>query len=146
MSNTNAGTPELSDVTIHVKIKLAALWTSVMFLYLYADYFGLYVPGSLQSMLKGEMRPLGPTTQAVLLGTSVMMAIPSLMVFLSLVLAPRLNRGLNIAFGILYSLIILVTMWQWYFSMFYGVLEITLTGLVVWYAWFWPRERVNGSA
>ena len=40
----------LQDSTIDVKIKLAALWTSVMFLYIYADYFGLYVPGVLRSM------------------------------------------------------------------------------------------------
>ena len=59
-----------------------------MFCYIYGDYFGLYKPGALQGILKGEMGPLGPTTQGILLGTSVLMAIPSLMVFLSLVLSP----------------------------------------------------------
>src|SRR5207253_5794254 len=49
-------------------------------------YFGLYVPGALQKMLEGKMGPLGPTTQGVLLGTSLIMAIPSVMIFLSLVL------------------------------------------------------------
>jgi hypothetical protein len=46
-----------------------------MFCYIYADYFGLYVPGSLQTMLAGKMGPLGPVTQIVLLGTSLMLAI-----------------------------------------------------------------------
>src|SRR5215217_2554798 len=101
----------LEDTKVNVKIKLAALWTSVMFCYIYADYFGLYVPGALQSMLNGQMRPLGPATQAVLLGTSLMLAIPSVMIFLSVVLKPGVNRWLNIVVGAFYTAVILVTMW-----------------------------------
>ncbi|HEX9460515.1 MAG TPA: DUF6326 family protein [Thermoanaerobaculia bacterium] len=129
----------LEDTRIDVKIKLSALWASVMFCYIYADYFGLYVPGALQKMLNGRMGPLGPTTQGVLLGTSVVMAIPSLMVFLSVALKPNLNRWLNIIVGVLYTVIILITMWQWAFYVLFGVIEVALTGLVVWYAWKWPR-------
>ena len=133
----------LENVKIHVQFKLSALWASVMVLYIYADYFGLFVPGQLQGMLAGKMGPLGPTTQGVLLGTSVMMAIPSLMIFLSLVLTPSLNRWLNIIFGVLYTLIILVTMWDWAFYIFFGVLEVTLTGLIAWYAWCWPKSETT---
>jgi hypothetical protein len=131
----------LEDVRIDVKIKLSALWASVMFCYIYADYFGLYVPGALQKMLNGRMGPLGPTTQGVLLGTSVVMAIPSLMIFLSVALKPNLNRWLNIIFGVFYTVIILITMWQWAFYILFGVIEVALTGLVVWYAWTWPRSE-----
>src|SRR5690349_16552877 len=118
--------PALQDSKIDVKLKLAALWTSVMFCYIYADYFGLYVPGALQSMLDGKMGPLGPVTQAVLLGTSAMLAVPGVMIFLSVALKPGLNRWLNILMGVLYSLIIFATMWRWDFFIFYGVIEITL--------------------
>ncbi len=111
-----------------------------MFCYIYADYFGLYVPGRLQQMLAGTMPPLGPVSQWVLLGTSTVLAIPAVMIFLSLVLKPRLNRALNIGFGITYTLIILVTMWDWWFYICYGVIEITLTVLAVWYAWTWPKD------
>ena len=34
----------LHEEQIPVKIKLAALWTAVMFCYVYGDYFELYVP------------------------------------------------------------------------------------------------------
>ncbi len=129
----------LEDIPVPVKLKLAALWTSVMFLYIYADYFGLYVPGALQKMLDGQMPPLGAVTQGVLLGTSLMLAIPALMIFLSVALKPGLSRWLNIVFGVVYTLIICITMWNWQFYILYGVLEIGLTGLVVWYAWKWPR-------
>lgn len=132
----------LDECQINVRLKISALWISVMFCYLYADYFGLYVPGNLQKMLQGMMGPLGPTTQGVLLFTSAMMAIPSVMVFLSLALKAKLNRRLNIVCGVLYTLIVLTTMWDWAFFIFYGVVEVTLTGLIVVYAWKWPKQEV----
>jgi hypothetical protein len=133
----------LDDIEIPVKLKISALWSSVMFCYIYADYFGLYVPGSLQHILAGKMEPLGPVTQMVLLGTSAMLAIPGVMIFLSLVLKPNINRWLNIILGVLYTAIILLTMWSWAFYIFYGVIEIALTGLVVWYAWNWPAKKAD---
>ena len=118
-----------------------------MFCYIYADYFGLYVPGALQSILNGQMKPLGPTTQGVLLGTSLMMAIPSVMIFLSVAVKATLNRWLNIIFGAIYTAIILITMWYgWRFYIFWGVIEVALTGLVVWYAWNWPASGGTAPA
>ena len=143
MTSPTARETVLDDPKINVKIKLSALWASVMFCYIYADYFGLYVPGSLQEMLAGKIGPLGPVTQGVLLGTSVMLAIPALMIFLSVALKPQLNRWLNIVFGVVYTIIILLTMWRWVFFIFYGVIEISLTLLVVWYAWKWPRQTTT---
>lgn len=139
----NAGTA-LDDMQIHVKFKLSALWVSVMLCYIYGDYFGLWQPGQLQGMLEGKMGPLGPTTQLVLVGTSVMMAIPSVMVFLSLVLKPYLNRWVNIILGVIYTLIIVVTMpGSWAFYIFFGIVEVVLTALIVWYAWNWPQQQAT---
>ena len=130
-----------SDITFHVKVKISALWVSVMLCYIYGDYFGLYKPGKLEGMLAGRMGPLGPTTQGVLLGTSILMAIPAVMVFLSLVLKPAFNRWLNIILGAFFTAIMLITMrGSWAFYMFLAVVEICLTSLIVWYAWRWPRQ------
>jgi hypothetical protein len=130
----------LEDAKVPIRLRLAALWTSVLFCYIYADYFGLYVPGALQKMLEGTIEPLGPVTQKVLLGTSLMMAIPSLMVCLSALLPAVLARWLNVIMGLAYTLIILLTMWSWQFYIFFGVIEIALTISVAWFAWHWPRE------
>lgn len=139
MTTTRSTPAALEDLKIHVKFKLSALWTSMMFCYVYGDYFGLYKPGSLQRMLDGQMGPLGPTTQGVLLGTALLMAIPSLMVFLSLALAPKLNRWLNIILGLTYTLVMLLTLpGAWTFYVFLGILEISLSLLIVWHAWTWP--------
>ena len=70
-----------------------------MFFYIYGDYFELYEPGSLQEMIAGRM-PFAAVSQGVLLGMAGVMVVPSLMPFLSLVLPVRLNRWLNIIFGV----------------------------------------------
>ena len=54
-----------------------------MFCYVYGDYFGLYVPGKLQDMLGGK-GPVGPVSEASLVATALLLALPGLMVFLSL--------------------------------------------------------------
>jgi hypothetical protein len=68
-------------------------------------------------------------------------AFPSVMIFLSLALKANVNRWLNIIFGVVYTVIILITMWDYAFYIFWGVIEVILTGLVVQYAWRWPRRE-----
>lgn len=132
----------LRDVDVGPKIKLAALWASVMFCYIYADYFGLFAAGLLAKMNQGLIPPLGRATDGVLIGVSLMMAIPSVMIFLSVALSARLNRALNILAGALYTAIIAVTMWggPMHFVV-YGGIEIVLTALVVYYATRWPSSE-----
>jgi hypothetical protein len=66
------------------------------------------------------------------------------MVFLSLVLKPNLNRWLNIVLGAAYTVIILITMWDWAFYVFFGAVEVVLTASVVRYAWMWPKQASSG--
>ncbi len=132
----------LDDIPVPIRCKLSALWISVMFLYIYADYFELYVPGKLQSILAGQMIPLGPVTQGVLLGTAAMLALPSLMIFFSLALKASATRWLNVAVGFVYTAIQIAVVsgsgWTFYVAM--GLLESVLTVLIVWTAWKWPRS------
>ncbi len=133
----------LADAKIDVKIKLAGLWASLMFCYVYGDYFGLYKPGKLDNMLHGRMGPLGEVTQGVLLGTSIMMAIPALMVYLCLAMKPIASRWANIVLALAYAAIMVLTMrgGAWNFYLFYGVVEILLCLLIVGHAWKWPRAE-----
>ena len=131
----------LEDTKVPVRFKLAALWTSVMFCYVYGDYFQLYKPGKLQDMLNGEMG-LGEVTQGMLVGTTILMAVPSLMIFLSLVLPAVVSRWLNVGAGLFYTAIMLLILSNgaWAFYMLFATIEVILTLLVVWYAWSWPRQ------
>jgi Family of unknown function (DUF6326) len=131
------------DINVHVRLKLFALWCSVMFFYIYGDYFQLYETGQLQQMSEGKM-PFAGNPQGVLLGMASVMIVPSLMPFLSLVLPVQISRWLNISFGGIYSLIMIVAFYSgWYFYILFGVIEIILTLHIVWYAWTWPKEASN---
>ena len=130
----------LQDIDVHPRIKLASLWASVMFCYIYADYFGLFAPGQLATMNRGEIPPLGHASDSNMLFVSLMMALPSIMIFLSVALPARASRAVNVLMGAVYSVIIAITMWSGpAFFIFYGVIEITLTLLVCFYALTWPR-------
>ncbi len=142
--NNESGAPsiarQLTDVRIPVRLKLAALWASVLFLYSYGDYFELYAPGKLQAMLAGRMA-LGAVSQAGLLGMAALMALPSLLLALTLLLPARLTRWLNFGLGVLYTgIMLLAIQGSWPFYQFYGGLEMVLTGLISWLAWSWPTQ------
>ncbi len=136
---TNTG--NLEDFKVNLKLKLAALWASVMFCYIYGDYFAFYVPGQLEGFIKGETLLDSPLK---LFAASLLMAVPALMIFLSVALKPKTNRYLNIIFGVLYTaimvLIALTSMAPWWaFSVFLALIESVLTSFIVWYAWRWPK-------
>jgi hypothetical protein len=129
------------DVKVPTRLKLSALWAALMFCYVYGDYFGLYQPGKLQGMLQGD-GPLGPTSQGTLVAVSILMAIPSLMVFLPIVLPAALNRWANMVLALFYAGIVGLTMpGSWAFYLFLSAIEIVLSLLIVWQAWRWPRVR-----
>ena len=90
---------QLHDAAADIKLRLAAAWASVTLCYIYCDYFELYQPGKLQSVLAGRMGPLGESTQGVLLGVSILLSVPALMVFASVALPAKLNRALNLVFA-----------------------------------------------
>lgn len=138
---TEMASTGLEDARVPVRYKLAALWTSVMFCYVYGDYFELYVPGKLQDMLNGKMA-LGAVTQGMLVGTAVLMAVPSLMIFLSLALPAVASRWLNVGAGLFYAAIMLLILFNgaWTFYMLFAAIEVILMLLAVWYAWRWPRQ------
>ena len=137
--------PALEDIKVPVRYKLSAMWASVMFCYIYVDYFELYVPGKLQGMLDGKFMPLGPVTQGILLGTAIVMTLPSLMVFLSVTLKASLGRWFNIIVGTIYTVMLLMVVSGsgWIFYRAIGLLEAALTALIVWTAWKWPRQATT---
>jgi hypothetical protein len=128
-------------VKVDTKVKLAALWAATTFCYIYGDYFELYMPGALNGILNGQMGPLGRVTQQVLLATSMLMAIPSVLVFLSLAIRPAINRWINVGFGSLFTVIMTMIVLQdsWMFYKFFALVEILLTSTIVRLAWKWPR-------
>ncbi|MCB9413154.1 MAG: hypothetical protein H6525_09975 [Actinobacteria bacterium] len=140
----------LEDVRLPVRVKLAAAWTSFMFLYLYVDYLALYKPGFLNELLAARVHEFdtGPTFVSMAL---TLMAIPILMVVLSTTLPARANRTVNLVVATLYLPVTIynVAGEPWSYSYFYGLsigLEVLLLAFILRSAWTWPRRSAAPAA
>lgn len=124
---------------VNVRIKISALWTSMLFVFAYVDLFSLYRPGFRADLEAGEVAGF-TVNQAFLFGTTAYVVIPSLMVFGALILRPRVNRLANIALGIVYALTIMASaVGEWTYYVFGSAIEIALLAAIVYYAWSWPK-------
>ncbi len=97
-------------------------------------------------MAAGRLGPLGQASAGVLAGVSMMLAVPSLMISLSVSLPALISRWLNVALGLAYTAIEALTLPD--SALFYRivvVLEIVLTVLIVWYAVRWPRTETRSE-
>ena len=140
--STNQKTLQTGLEDIMVNMKLAALWASMMFFYIYVDYFGLHMPGHLQNILAGKVFVFD-ITPVFLLTALVLTTIPALMIFLSVALPAKVNRWTNIivaAVWIPYTLFNLVG--EFWMHMVYGaVVEVILQLLIIRYAWKWTEQK-----
>ena len=130
----------LEDIKVSLKLKLATLWASLMFLIIYLDYFGLYMPGKIEDILKGRVFVFD-ITQGFLLAALVSVTIPALMIFLSVALPAKVNRWANIIIAAVYIPFTLFNLAgeAWMHMVVGAVVEVVLLCLIIRYAWKWPR-------
>ncbi|GMQ30691.1 DUF6326 family protein [Algoriphagus confluentis] len=130
----------LSDKSVNVKLKLASLWASLMFLIIYLDYFHLYMPGKIEDILAGKVFEF-EISQGFLLIALVLVSLPALMIFLSISLSAKLNRWLNIIVGAINIPFILFNLAgeAWIHMVVGAIIQVGLLCLIIHYAWRWPR-------
>ena len=145
---TRQPTTTLEDQPIPVRAKLAAAWTSFMFLYAYVDIIAFFKPGVIDDILTGKVWEFD-VSQTLLTTFLALMAIPIFMVVLSMTLPARANRIMNL---IVASVYVPVTVFNaaggQYYLYFYGlgiVLELILLALILRYAWTWPRTAPSAT-
>ena len=136
-----ARTRVLEDANVPVKLKLSLSWAALMFLYAYGDIFAYFRPGFIEDVMAGEVFAFR-INQVFLLAVSIYVAIPAVMILLSVLLQPRVSRWLNVAFGLLYAATILLSTigedYVYYF--FLSGLEGAIALLIAWLAWKWPEQ------
>ena len=142
MRTQRAELTALEDRQIPVQAKLAAAWTSFMFLYIYVDYLHLYKPGAINDILAGRVFEFDISQTFVVIAlTSV--AIPIFMIVLSMTLPARASRAMNLVVATLYipySMFNVLGAGSW--ILFYGlgvVVEVILLAYILRCAWIWPR-------
>ena len=131
---------------VNVRTKISALWTSMLFVFAYVDIFSLYRPDFRADVEAGEIAGF-TVNQSFLLGTTVYVVIPSLMVFLTLILRPRVNRIANIALSSVYALTIVAgAIGEWNYYILGSAVEVALLAAIVYYAWTWPKGSTRLAA
>jgi hypothetical protein len=125
---------------VNVRIKISALWTSMLFVFAYVDLFSLYRPDFRADVEAGEIGGF-TINQTFLLGTTAYVVIPSLMVFCVLILRPRVNRIANVALSSIYALTIVASaIGEWNYYLLGSAIEAALLAAIVYYALTWPKE------
>ncbi len=136
----------LNTPPVSVQAKIAAAWTSFMFLYIYVDILNFYKPGVVDGILNGFIWrfDISSTLLTIFL---VSVSIPALMVMLSMTLPARANRVTNLVVATLlipYSLFNAAgSTWEW--AAFYAIsigIEVLLLAFILRSAWTWPRTTV----
>jgi hypothetical protein len=148
MMSTRQPATTLEDQPIPVRAKLAAAWTSFMFLYAYVDILGFFTPGIVEDILDGRVFEfyLSQTFSTTAL---TLMAIPIFMVVLSMTLPARVNRIANLIVAALYVPVTAFNVAGGFWLFFYGlgvVLELILLVLIMRYAWAWPRTAPSATS
>ncbi len=130
----------LEDERIGVRVKISALWISMLFLFAYGDIFGFFQPGQIEEVVAGEISGV-EITDIFLFAVSAYVAVAGVMVFLALVLTPPVARWANIVLPILYVVSIVASVFgEGAYFYFLSVVEVALLLLIVRYAWTWPTR------
>ncbi|MGB3686387.1 MAG: DUF6326 family protein [Ornithinimicrobium sp.] len=140
-TTTTRAAQHYRDTPVDVKIVISALWVAMLMVFAYVDIFGFFRADVLSAALNGEVASTGlAVNQAFLVGALLYILLPSLMVVLSLVLKPRVNRVLNIAASLLYVVSIAVSCigetWMYYLTG--SAVEVVLLLAITRTAWNWP--------
>lgn len=149
--STSRPSTTLVDQPISVRAKLAAAWTSFMFLYVYVDILGFYKPGVVEDILAGKVWEFDvtPTWATAAL---TLLAVPIFMVVLSMTLPAKGSRitnlvvaSIQVPFAAFNAAGELGESWMYFYGL--GVaLELVLLTLILRYAWTWPRTSPSASS
>ena len=136
------------DTPVDVKLVISALWIAMLFVFAYVDIFGFYRADVLDAALDGKVATTAFTVNQIFLTlTLVYILLPTLMVVLSLLLKPRVNRIINIVASLLYVLSIIVSCIgeQWTYYILGSIIEATLLVAIARAAWKWPPPQIAPS-
>ena len=137
--------PHVENLRIPVQAKLAAAWTSFMFLYVYVDIIAFFKPGVVDDILVGVVCEFD-ISQTLLTAFLALMAIPIFMVVLSMTLPARANRITNLIVAsvqVPYAAFNAVgESWTYFYGL--GVaLEVIVLAFILRSAWTWPRRTAS---
>jgi len=122
---------------IDIRLRLSALWVSTMLVFLYVDLFTLYRADVRQGLDEGTISVF-EVGEPFLLGITVYVIVPSLMVYLTLVMPRPINRPVSIVVAVIYATTIAGSaVGEWTYFILGSVVEVALLAIVIHHAWTW---------
>ena len=136
---------KFASTKVNVREKIAALWASMMFVFVYVDLFSTYRADFRSDLSAGKVNGFS-VDQTFLLATTAFVVVPSLMVFLTLVLPAHIDRVANLVLSAVYALVIIGgAVGEWNYYLLGSAIEVAQLAAVAYYAWTWPREPTPPS-
>jgi hypothetical protein len=120
------------------RIKLSALWVCLMLTYLLGDvlriFSGDFVAGEVSGM---------QISQGLMLGMAILMVIPIVMIFLSLILKRAVSRWANILLPVVFFVFNAIGLptYPSLYDQFLIVVGLVFNLLTVWMAWRWKEQE-----
>jgi len=133
---------------MNTNVKLSTLWIFVTVNYIFCDVVTLMNPEDLKQIITGTVGDL-QMTEGFLLGAAILMEIPFAMILLARFLPYRANRWANIIAGTIMTVVQVASLFVGggltLHYIFYSIIEIACTAIIVWVAWRWrnPEDHPN---
>jgi hypothetical protein len=134
------------DTKLDVKLVLAGLWISMLFVFAYVDIFTFWRADAINGALQHKIPGTGfRIDQGFLVFTTAYVLVPILMVAASLIAPARWNRPANLVVGVVYlvSIVVSVIGESWAYFVIGSIVEIALLLAIVAVAWSWPRRTAE---
>ncbi|MEM9671018.1 MAG: DUF6326 family protein [Bacteroidota bacterium] len=131
----------------NTKVLLSTIWIFLTVNFIFCDVFTLMYSEDLQQILNGKAGEI-ELTQEFLLLFAIIMEIPMMMIVLSRLLTYKLNRILNLIFGLILVLVQLGSLLADDNSLhyiFFSIIEVTALLCIVWLAWRWKNGQVQSE-
>jgi hypothetical protein len=123
--------------SIEIKTRLSWLWVFVLFNWLYCDIMSLMDPTAAEGM-KFAITPV------FLLGASILMEIPIVMILVSKFAGYKAGRPANIAAAAIMALVQIASLFAGkvaIYYMFFSIIEIACTVFIAWTAMQWKQAE-----
>ncbi len=122
----------INNLNMDIKIRLSTLWILVMFNMIFADIFSIMV-----ELVNKNTLQIPGDVKTVMAIAAIITNIPILMIFLSRILTPRINKITNIIAGIL-TLIYVIGGGDYapHYIIIVSIETVLLTTIII-YSWKW---------
>jgi hypothetical protein len=131
-----------------IKSRLSTLWIFATLNFLYCDVVTLMDPNLLKEFMAGNIGGI-TISQGFLLAAGALVEIPMAMVLVSRIASLRPNRVANIVAATIMTAVqlsSLVARTPALYYVFFSVIEIACTSVIVWYAWRWRGDESARSS